>query len=230
MISLTPKLYLMSPLLVSTYYVHLLHSMLDAELYLFTLAFSSAYTLHNRKCPHVGRYTVTGQMSQQRRKRKAIESNIATSDSDTTHLDNFADCTENSFHSLVVGCQNNNDNMEFQSACSNIATSYSCHGTWEENGTSYLIASTSKSTGAKRICFIYTREMLPIAEGYNRLDGKHGPMAAARRSSVLRLSTVAESCLRDVIPGHNGAWAFNLTVEGLYKIKAYLLHFNLIFS
>ncbi|XP_034234536.1 uncharacterized protein LOC117641381 [Thrips palmi] len=170
---------------------------------------------HTRKCPHVGRYIVDGQISQQRRKRKAIESNIAVTDPDTSHLDNFADCAENSFQSLAVGCQSHsNDIMEFHSTCSNMATSYSCHGTWEENGTSYLIASTSKSSGAKRFCFIYTREMLPIADGYNRLDGKHGPMAAARRSSILRLSTVAESCQRDIVPGHNGAWAFNLTVEG----------------
>lgn len=174
----------------------------------------TTYTLRPRKCPHVGRYSVTDQLSQPRQKRKAVESGSAASDPDGTHVDNFADCSENNFHSLVVGCQNNNNVMEFHSKCTNMATSYSCHGTWEENGTSYLIASTSKAVGAKRFCFIYTRELMPVAHGYNRLDGKHGPTAAARRSSILRLSTVAESCLRDIVPGHNGALAFNLTVEG----------------
>lgn len=166
-----------------------------------------------------------GQLSQQRRKRKVVDTSVAV-DPDGAHIDNFADCSENSFQSLVVGCQStNNDIMEFHSSCSSVATSYSCHGTWEENGTSYLIASASKSTGSKRFCFIYTRELLPIANGYNRLDGKHGPLASARRSSVLRLSTVAESCLRDVVPGHNGAWAFNLTVDGLYQIIYALRYF-----
>lgn len=153
-------------------------------------------------------------MSQQRRKRKAVESNSAVNDPDGSHIDNFADCPENNFDSLIVGCQNNNDVMEFHSTCASVATSYSCHGAWEENGTSYLIASASKSTGAKRFCFIYTREHLPVAHGYNRMEGKHGPLASARRSTILRLSTVAESCLRDIIPGHTGALTFNLTVEG----------------
>lgn len=183
----------------------------------------TASSLHNRKCPHVGRYTVTGQISQQRRKRKAIDSSSAASEPDSAHVDNFADCSENNYHSLVVGCQNNNDIMEFHSTCTNVATSYSCHGTWEENGTSYLIASTSKSTGAKRFCFIYTRELLPLAHGYNRANGKHGPLAEARRSSILRLSSVAESCLRDVVPGHDGALAFNLTVEGKKIVSSVLL-------
>lgn len=170
-------------------------------------------SLRNRKCPHVGRYDIQP-MSQQRQKRKVMDSSNAAIDSDGGQHDNFADCSENDFQSLVVGCQNNNDIMEFQSKCTNVATSYSCHGAWEENGTSYLIASASKSAGSKRFCFIYTRELLPVDHGHNKLEGKHGPMASARRSSILRLSTVAESCLRDIIPGHTGALAFNLTATG----------------
>lgn len=45
-------------------------------------------------------------------------------------------------------------------------------------------------------------------------DGnKHGGMGSV--STVLRLSSVTESCHRNINPGVTGAWAFNLTINGV---------------
>lgn len=70
---------------------------------------------------------------------------------------------------------------------------YTCHGSWEEDGTKYLIASpmSRSSNSARRYCFIYTQ-----TEG------------------GLRVSSSSESCRRNISPGIGGSWAFNLTVDG----------------
>lgn len=80
-----------------------------------------------------------------------------------------------------------------------------CHGSWEENGTGYLIASplSRSSTSARRYCFIYSE----ADEG-------------------LRVSSSSETCRRNVSPGvEAGVWAFNLTVDGkLTKHVHTLIH------
>jgi hypothetical protein len=94
---------------------------------------------------------------------------------------------------------------------------YFCHGSWEDNGTSYLIASpvSRKSVGARRYCFIYTRSSGESGMGLLlHADGnKHGGMGSV--SAMLRLSSATESCHRNINPGVTGSWAFNLTINGL---------------
>lgn len=89
-------------------------------------------------------------------------------------------------------------------------TAYSCHGSWEEDGVSYVIATpvARKSTDALRYCFIYTLANQPQSSVIEGSLGKGvGP-------PVLRLSAVSESCHRHIVPGVNGNFAFNFTSNG----------------
>lgn len=187
-----------------------------------TLPFITLITtsLHKKRCPYLGRYTISGlnvdgrQVSAARRKRKCSDEQGVV---EAGGVDNKADCGNYDFESLVVGCSENSDTMEFYSSCdTETVSAYFCHGSWEDNGTSYLIASpvSRKSVGARRYCFIYTRNggesnvgLLQPADGT-----KNGGVGSV--STVLRLSSVTESCHRNINPGVTGAWAFNLTISG----------------
>ncbi|GLH03284.1 Uncharacterized protein GBIM_09214 [Gryllus bimaculatus] len=73
--------------------------------------------------------------------------------------------------------------------------SYSCHGRWEDNGTHFLITTplSRRSHGARRLCFMY-----------READG----------GGVVRFSSSAASCRRDIRPGVGGGLAFNVTSTG----------------
>lgn len=101
------------------------------------------------------------------------------------------------FKTLIVGC-GSTDTMEFRSDChspdTNIISAYSCHGGWSENGTNYLITTplSRSSRGARRYCFVYQ----------------------SQADTVVRFSTSADNCRRDIIPGSTGILAFNITNQG----------------
>ncbi|CAL8089133.1 unnamed protein product [Orchesella dallaii] len=101
---------------------------------------------------------------------------------------------QGSFHSLVVGC-GHRATMDFHSKClpHEPITSYECHGSWDENGIGFLIASplSRSSTSASRYCFTYSE----TDEG-------------------LQVFSSSDSCLRDGSPNLEGIWAFNLTIDG----------------
>ncbi|KAG8233725.1 hypothetical protein J437_LFUL013222 [Ladona fulva] len=105
---------------------------------------------------------------------------------------------EEDFTSLAVGC-GSSDTMEFRSACTraDLISAYSCHGGWEDNGTHFLITTPLSRTshGARRLCFIY-REGGPGSGG------------------VIHFSSSPDSCRRNVLPGVEGALAFNVTNVG----------------
>ncbi|OXA40499.1 uncharacterized protein LOC110860504 [Folsomia candida] len=132
------------------------------------------------RCPNLGKYMAAGGSPDTRR---VVRDSCGPSGG------------QGAFHSVVVGC-GNRATMEFHSKCDrqDPITSYECHGSWEENGTGYLIASplSRSSTSARRYCFIYSE----ADEG-------------------LRVSSSSETCRRNVSPGvEAGVWAFNLTVDG----------------
>ncbi|CAG7832761.1 unnamed protein product, partial [Allacma fusca] len=137
----------------------------------------SAERPHHR-CPYLGKYAATGVTQDGRVVRDACGPALGQAAN---------------FQTLVVGC-GDSATMEFHSTCPNQeqSTAFECHGSWEEGGTGFLIASplSRSSTTARRYCFIYTSE----PEGN------------------LRVSSSSESCKRN--PGVEGTWAFNLTVEG----------------
>jgi len=70
---------------------------------------------------------------------------------------------------------------------------YECHGSWEENGMGFVIASpmSRSSTTARRYCFMYSET-----------------------DSGLQVYSSRENCDRNVSPSLEGVWAFNLTNDG----------------
>lgn len=68
------------------------------------------------------------------------------------------ECTQQtSLQRLYMACSPSQDTMEFEPSCRTVAkTSYSCHGSWRENGTTYVVGSpvSRHSTDARHYCFI----------------------------------------------------------------------------
>ncbi|XP_060533558.1 uncharacterized protein LOC132706308 isoform X2 [Cylas formicarius] len=163
-------------------------------------------TLHSKKCPHLGRYTISATTTAMVEKRKRREQ---PGDSKLV-VDEAPDCESSDYDALSVGCSGSHE-MEFRSACpEQPSSSYACHGSWEEDGVSYVITTpvSRKQPESLRFCFIYTLSNQPqqsVIEG--GLGKGEGP-------PLLRLSKVTESCHRHVKPGITGSWAFNFTSNG----------------
>ncbi|CAB3371987.1 Hypothetical predicted protein [Cloeon dipterum] len=139
-----------------------------------------------RTCPSIGRYNVLGV---NRDDGKAASRRTGAA-SGAAREANCADDIE----SMFVGCSKS-ENLEFHSACtSDSVSSFACHGSWEDNGTNYLIASplSRRSTGPPRFCFIYTEN----------------------EKGHLQFSSVTDTCTRNINPGVSGAWVFNVTNIG----------------
>uniref|UniRef100_A0A6P7EZZ2 Uncharacterized protein LOC114324512 n=1 Tax=Diabrotica virgifera virgifera TaxID=50390 RepID=A0A6P7EZZ2_DIAVI len=169
---------------------------------------SSPYTtlittnLHAKKCPHLGRYTIASVSTQaEKRKRRQEPENKNLAEHQEPN------CISDDFETLSVGCSGSHE-MEFKSTCSQEASFYTCHGSWEENGISYVITTpvTKKSSEAK-YCFMYKQDQLTSGIIEGNLGKTIGP-------PILRMSGVSESCHRHIIPGINGNWAFNFTSNG----------------
>lgn len=92
---------------------------------------------------------------------------------------------------LKSGCSAS-DKMELLQQCpaENKVKSFQCRGSWEENGTNYIIAT---AVGTRRhVCFAYSGN-----------------------DKVLHFSGSTESCLRNIQLGREGAIALNGTKKGL---------------
>lgn len=176
-----------------------------------TLPYTTLITpsLHPRRCPYLGRYTISGlsvngkQVTRRKRKKRVISRNKRE------EVGEVELCSSEDFESLVVGCSDTSDTMEFYTSCAKDSTAYSCHGSWDDNGTGYLIASpvNRKSTDARRYCFIYTQG---VANADSGADGD----SKRKRDTILQVSGVTESCHRNISPGITGERAFNLTMDG----------------
>lgn len=94
-----------------------------------------------------------------------------------------------------------------------ILPEFSCHGSWEDNGTNYLIVSPAsrKSVGARRYCFIYTQA---LNNGVPEGSALGTDNLKKRRDTKLLVSYVTDSCHRNIVPGVTGERAFNLTKNG----------------
>ncbi|XP_057655984.1 uncharacterized protein LOC130893694 [Diorhabda carinulata] len=159
-------------------------------------------TLHSKKCPHLGRYTIASfpaQSGKRKRRQEPEKKNTAENQE--------PDCISDDFETLSVGCSGTHE-MEFKSTCSQQAISYTCHGNWEENGVSYVIAtSLSKKFPEAKYCFMYKQDQMNSAIIEGNLGKGLGP-------PILRMSRVTESCHRNIDPGISGNWAFNFTSNG----------------
>ncbi|KRT83496.1 hypothetical protein AMK59_3807 [Oryctes borbonicus] len=164
-------------------------------------------TLKPKKCPHLGRYTLASNNIPSEKRRKRQQPVI-----DQIPAVTPPECESHDYESLLVGCSPTQEQMEFKTPCVDHPTvGYSCHGSWYENNTYYVITTpiARKSTDNIRYCMIYTLSLLnpaPPNEGGASLrnGGPH----------LLRLSGVLGNCNRDIIPGVKGNWAFNFTSDG----------------
>lgn len=162
--------------------------------------------LHAKKCPHLGRYSISQPNTYlEKRKRREQPADVRLNNAEP-------ECISNKYETLSVGCSGSHE-MEFRSTCpSESANSYACHGSWEEDGLSYVITtpvtSSRKQTDNLRYCFMFQLSNQPqqaVIEG--GLGKGAGP-------PILRMSKVTESCHRHVKPGVDGSWAFNFTSNG----------------
>uniref|UniRef100_A0A224XGN8 Putative conserved secreted protein n=1 Tax=Panstrongylus lignarius TaxID=156445 RepID=A0A224XGN8_9HEMI len=171
-----------------------------------------------KKCPHTGRFTVSGLFKRRREERAAPQTETSNSGAqgDTTDAEEGLRMIEGcplDLVSLLVGCDAG-DTMEFRSHCGNTVTSivsaYTCHAGWSENGTHYLITTplSRSSLGAKRYCFIYTSSM--TISGEPSVPGAGTMLAGA----TVRFSTSSDTCSRSLMPGTTGVLAFNITNKG----------------
>ncbi|XP_066991196.2 uncharacterized protein [Anabrus simplex] len=166
-------------------------------------------SLRPRKCPYRGQYTISGfsvngkQVLRKKRKKRV------TSRRKREEIEEEEICNSEHFESLVVGCSDKSDTMEFFTSCAKDRTAYSCHASWDDNGTSYLIASplNRRSTDARRYCFVYTHGVAGSDSGSSS-DSKR------KRDTILQVSGVTESCHRNISPGVTGERAFNLSMDG----------------
>ncbi|KAL1490880.1 hypothetical protein ABEB36_011562 [Hypothenemus hampei] len=132
----------------------------------------------------------------------------------TGQNNNNNNCDSKAFTNLVIGC-NKMDMMEFNTECStpDLITAYSCHGRWEENGTSFLIATPlNRAHSAKKFCFV-CKEIVPNSLAFS----------------------VSTRCNRLIQPGISGDLIFNVTnrgrcveVNGSAKFSIFTLEYFLI--
>lgn len=139
----------------------------DSAAQFVTLLTSS---LEPGRCPYLGKY---GVVSFQKNSRKDIRESCK------------------GFTGISSGCDRL-DLIEFQPSCPSQqrTVTYQCHGSWEENGTNYLITSLQGVKGPK-YCFIYVEA-----------------------ENILKFSSAQDSCNRRIQPGVNGVMAFNITNKG----------------
>ncbi|XP_050310144.1 uncharacterized protein LOC126746083 [Anthonomus grandis grandis] len=166
----------------------------------------------SQPCPYTGKFDVSNLLKQDSRdfpqERVPLEAQDAFYRSKRTPQHDFelmdivrarrkrldqSNCGSKSFSSLVIGC-NKMDTMEFNTECTtpDLITAYSCHGRWEENGTSFLITSPiSRAHGSKKFCFMY-KEI----------------------STNLVAFSSSSNCNRMIRPGITGELIFNVTNRG----------------
>ncbi|XP_076221322.1 uncharacterized protein LOC116424529 isoform X2 [Nomia melanderi] len=151
-----------------------------------------------RQCPNLGRYEIVSVLHSHQNDNPDDmlggdgEPNVANAaevqDGRVTSTPYPGRCRYGSVRRLEIGCKTP-DRMEFATSCSDEAPSeYWCHGTWIENDTAYLVASTDVG----RYCLVYSAS------------------AAATGSPELSVTGHLASCPR-ASHRHLVSWQVNLT-------------------
>ncbi|KAK9506082.1 hypothetical protein O3M35_008080 [Rhynocoris fuscipes] len=115
-----------------------------------TITMIAGKKLPGNKCPMEGRYSTVP--SKEEPKEDFTFGEEAGASSKCGH--------HTSLQSLYVGCAPNHDTMEFQTNCRIVpTTSYSCHGSWKEDSTTYVVVSpvNRHSNDAHHYCFIFNQ-------------------------------------------------------------------------
>ncbi|KAK1123682.1 hypothetical protein K0M31_008380 [Melipona bicolor] len=153
-----------------------------------------------RQCPNLGRYEIVSVLHNHNSDKaenilgvdgEPMANAAEVQDVRVTSTPNPGRCRYGSVRRLDIGCKTP-DRMEFATSCSDeTPAEYSCHGTWIENDTAYLVASTEKG----RYCLVYSAS------------------AAATGSRELSVTGHLASCPR-ASHRHVVSWQVNLTSYG----------------
>ncbi|XP_043252057.1 uncharacterized protein LOC122397169 [Colletes gigas] len=152
----------------------------------------------NRHCPNLGRYEIVSMIHSHTNENaedilsidgdQSIANAAEVHDVRVTSTPYPGRCRYGSVRRLDIGCKRP-DRMEFATSCSDETPSeYFCHGTWIENDTTYLVASTDVG----RYCLVYSAS------------------AAATGSRELSVTGHLASCPR-ASHRHLVSWQVNLT-------------------
>lgn len=118
--------------------------------------------------------------------------------------------------------------MEFGLTCNggDRVSAYSCHGSWEENSTLYVITTplSRASHGARRHCFMYRRSTVPSpyetsTSNSNNKRNNNGNKNLPQEERVppplvLQLASSTEGCDRNFREEQEGVVIFNSTQTG----------------
>ncbi|XP_050316185.1 uncharacterized protein LOC126750580 [Anthonomus grandis grandis] len=168
-----------------------------------------APALHPKKCPHLGRYSIALPPALEKRKRREQPGDLTMNNAEPA-------CISDEYEGLSVGCTSLFE-MEFKPNCQDQAMkTYNCHGSWQEDGISYVIATPTVNTNIRkshpdnslRYCFMFQLSNQPqeaVIEG--GLGKSAGP-------PIMKMSRISESCHRNIKPGFGGSWALNFTIDG----------------
>ncbi|XP_058793422.1 uncharacterized protein LOC131665520 isoform X1 [Phymastichus coffea] len=164
--------------------------------------------LHKRSCPQPGRYTVldlvsTPQLKLSRHHRSLVIKRSYAEDSNEAGMPND-DCQN---ADVQIGCTSSGQNeMIIQESCkrTDMVSAYSCHGSWEENGTWYTIVSRNKTDLEKETLCVSMR----VSESTKELPGRVGRV----EQQELWLSRPQTVCQRSVSADQ---WTYKLANQGV---------------
>ncbi|XP_014204767.1 uncharacterized protein LOC106636780 [Copidosoma floridanum] len=168
-------------------------------------------TLHKRSCPQPGRYTVldlvsSPQLKMARRHRRFARALAQSSWKESNEATGNVDSDDCQNADVQIGCTSSGQNeMIIQESCktNEMVSAYSCHGSWEENGTSYTIVSRNKTNSERETLCVSMR----LTESTKELPGKVGRV----EQQELWLSRPRSFCQR----GATDQWTYKLANQGV---------------
>lgn len=168
-------------------------------------------TLHQRRCPYPGRYTIVYMLSEMssstsRRQRRSMKP-PRTAERRTWPDDREDDDCRN----VEIGCSSTGQNeMTIDSSCEREKDVYLCHGSWEENGTWYTIAShrNSKLTTGPGRAYCFSMRMSDVP---SKTQGRGGGGSGDHHEQELQLSSPSLTCQRDTAV----QWTYRLASQGV---------------
>ncbi|KAF5297021.1 hypothetical protein FQA39_LY12235 [Lamprigera yunnana] len=152
------------------------------------------HVLNPKKCPLSGHFMTLDVPLINSRKRRQQP------DTKTLNIN----CPQSDYESLEIGCNGALELMEFKSTCPD--QMYNCN--WVENDTHYVITSPQfrKTSDVSYYCFTYN------SNGAMHLTLING--AQRNRPSLLRITSMTETCHRNLVPDTAVSWTYSFTNKG----------------
>ncbi|XP_023287543.1 uncharacterized protein LOC105694504 [Orussus abietinus] len=182
----------------------------DPSLMPYTTLITS--TLHQRKCPQPGRYSILDfeqsrvLSTMSRRHRRGVKMTRPVERTAWQEESDEEDCRNTD---IQIGCSTPGQNeMIIANTCEREEVAYSCHGSWEEKGTWYTIVSqrsTELTVGlGQTFCF-----SMRMADAMEKLSARGTRLQ--QREQELWLTRPARTCQRETAD----QWTYRLASQGV---------------